>query len=233
MVSGYLQSLVFRCVHNGKNTMDVTLKTRLIIVEDDALLRDTLRMLIGGAPGFNLTGDYGCAEEVLRDLDTSRPQMMLCDLGLPGISGIDLIHQIKQNFPQTDILAHTINEDRDSVFAAIKAGATGYLVKGSSPREIIEALYSLRDGGAPMSPRIARAVIREMQDAPSDEDFLLTAKEKNVLVAIQEGLSYKEIGGKLNISPHTVHSHIKNIYEKLQAKNKKEALISARRKGII
>jgi len=213
--------------------MNATLKTRLIIVEDDALLRNTLRLLIGGDLGFEITGDFSSAEETLHGLDASRPQMMLCDLGLPGMSGIELIQKVKHVLPNLDIIAHTINEDRDSVFAALKAGATGYLVKGSSPREMIEALYSLRDGGAPMSPRIARAVIRELQDTPTDESFLLTAKEKNVLVVIQEGLAYKEIASKLNISPHTVHSHIKNIYEKLQAKNKKEALISARRKGII
>lgn len=213
--------------------MDAALKTRLIIVEDDALLRDTLRLLIGADPGFNLTGDFGSAEEVLCGLDTSRPQMMLCDLGLPGMSGIELIQRVKHRLPATDIIAHTINEDRDSVFAAIKAGATGYLVKGSSPREVIEALYSLRDGGAPMSPRIARAVIRELQGPDSDDVFLLTAKEKEVLNSVYEGLSYKEISRKLNISTHTVHSHIKRIYEKLQAKNKQDALAKARRKGII
>ena len=208
-------------------------KTRLIIVEDDPLLRATLCMLISGDPGFEIVGDFGSAEAVLSTLATAQPQMMLCDLGLPGMSGIELIQRVKQRFPDADIIAHTINEDRVSVFAAIKAGATGYLIKGSSPREVIEALYSLRDGGAPMSPRIARAVIRDLQDAPTAESFLLTGKEKAVLTAIRDGLSYKEIGSKLNISPHTVHSHIKKIYEKLQAKDKTDALSKARRKGII
>jgi two-component system NarL family response regulator len=227
---------VVRMAHDKREgTMDIARKTRLIIVEDDPLLRDNLRLLLGGDPGFNLVGAFNSAEDALSALKESQPQMMLADLGLPGMSGVELIQTVKLRLPNIDIIAHTINEDRDSVFSAIKAGASGYLIKGSTPREIIEALYSLRDGGSPMSPRIARAVVRELQDVSSgsDDTFLLTAKEKAVLSGIQDGLAYKEIGVKLNISSHTVHSHIKKIYEKLQAKNKMEALTNARRKGII
>lgn len=208
-------------------------KTTLIIVEDDPLLCANLRQLLEGEPAFELIEIFQSAEQALLKLQELHPQMLLSDLGLPGMSGIELIQQAKERLPEMDIIAHTVSEDRDTVFAAIKAGASGYLIKGSSPTEIITALHSLRDGGAPMSPRIARAVVRELQDSPADDVFLLTAKEKEVLINVYEGLSYKEISKKLNISTHTVHSHIKNIYEKLQAKNKRDALTKARRKGII
>lgn len=208
-------------------------KTRLIIVEDDPLLCENLRQLLGGEPSFELIGVFQSAEQALHVLDDIDPQMLLSDLGLPGMSGIEFIQQAKEQIPELDIIAHTVSEDRDTVFAAIKAGASGYLIKGSSPTEVITALHSLRDGGAPMSPRIARAVVREFQDSGNDDVFLLTAKEKDVLINVHQGLSYKEISKILCISTHTVHSHIKNIYEKLQAKNKQDALTKARRKGII
>lgn len=213
--------------------MNAARKIRLIIVEDDPLLRENLRLLLGGESGFSLAGVFPTAEEALHTLDETRPQMMLSDLGLPGMSGIELIQKVKQRLPDLDVIVHTISEDRDTVFAAIKAGASGYLIKGSTPREVIEALHNLRDGGAPMTPRIARSVIRDLQSTGGDDAFLLSAREKDVLSGIQDGLSYKEIGEKLHISDHTVHSHIKNIYEKLRAKNKQEALTNARRKGII
>lgn len=211
----------------------VTTRTRLIVVEDDPLLCESLRQLLGGEPSFHLMGVFHNAEEALHALPEIKPQMLLSDLGLPGMSGIELIQKAKELLPKMDIIAHTVSEDRDTVFAAIKAGASGYLIKGSAPREVIEALHSLRDGGAPMSPRIARAVVRELQDTDDDDVFLLTAKEKEVLSSVYQGLSYKEISRKLTISTHTVHSHIKKIYEKLQAKNKQDALAKARRKGII
>lgn len=207
--------------------------TRLVIVEDNPIVRENLRILLDGEITFNVVGAFSNAEDLLKNLDALKPEMLLSDLGLPGMPGIDLIREVKNRIPEIDIMAHTINEERSSVFAALKAGATGYIIKGATPRELVEALFTLRQGGAPMSPKIARAVVREFQETTHDNDFLLSAKEKDVLQGIQEGLSYKEIGTKLNISPHTVHSHIKKIYEKLQAKDKQDALIKARKRGLI
>jgi two-component system NarL family response regulator len=206
---------------------------RLMIVEDNTLLRDNLRVLLDGEPRFTVVGAFGTAEEGLAAIKREPPDMLLSDLGLPGMSGVDLIREVKAQFPDVDIMAHTISEDRDTVFAALKAGASGYIIKGATPRELVEALCTLRDGGAPMSPRIARAVIREFQETSASNDSLLSRKERDVLGAVRDGLSYKEIATKLNISPHTVHSHIKNIYDKLQVKDKREALEKARRKGLI
>ena len=130
-------------------------------------------------------------------------------------------------------MAFTILEDRDTVFAAIKAGASGYLLKGSPPREVVESLHTLYQGGAPMTPRIAKKVLLEMRGEGGDETEGLSVRERDILAQIQKGMSYREIGEQFYISPHTVHSHIKRIYEKLQARGRKEALLKARRQGIL
>lgn len=211
-------------------TLDVI---RLLIVEDEPQLRESLRLLLGGEPSMRVLAACGSAEEALKQLDHEAPDVVLCDLGLPKMSGIELIRRAQQRLPNLPIMVHTISEDRDAVFAALKAGACGYIVKGASPRELIEALVTLRAGGAPMSPRIARLVVRTFHERPSDDEFLLSAKERSVLLGIQDGRSYKEIALDLHISPHTVHSHIKRIYEKLQASDKQDAVMKARRRGIL
>lgn len=207
--------------------------TRLLIVEDNPSLRQSLALLLGGEPAFALVGVFPAAENALASLEPLRPEMMLVDIGLPGMSGIEFIRRAKAMLPEVEIVAYTISEERDTVLGALKAGAGGYILKGATPRELIEGLLSLRDGGAPMSPRIARAVIREFRETETPHSALLTPKEREVLLAASEGLSYKEIGERLCISAHTVHSHIKHIYEKLHAKDKHEALLKARRRGIL
>jgi two-component system NarL family response regulator len=136
--------------------------------------------------------------------------------------------------PDLEIMAHTVFEDRENVFSAIKAGASGYILKGSSPREIVEAIHEIHKGGAPMSPKIARKVIHEFQDENIEEQqYILSQRERDILKCVEQGLTYKEISLRLNISSHTVHTHIKNIYEKLQAKDRGEALVKARKTGMI
>ncbi len=205
---------------------------RLVIVEDDPLLLESLKMLLGGETGIMVSGAFRSAEEALSALKQSAPEVMLADLGLPGMSGIELIRKVKEDMPGIEIMAHTVFEDRENVFSAIKAGASGYILKGSSPREIIEAIYDLNKGGAPMSPKIARKVIHEFQDEALGE-FVMTLREKEIVKCIEEGLTYKEISRRLGISHHTVHTHIKRIYEKLQAKNRSEVLSRARKTGVI
>jgi DNA-binding NarL/FixJ family response regulator len=205
----------------------------VVIVEDNPLLLENLKLLLSGEPGIAVTGAFESAEEALSGLKDSRPDVMLVDLGLPGMSGIEFIKSIKKETPGADIMAHTIFEDKENVFAAIKAGASGYILKGSSPREILEALDDLSRGGAPMSPKIARKVILEFQEEGIKEQYLLSHRETEVVRGIAEGLTYKEIANKFNISTHTVHTHIKRIYEKLHAKDRRDAVIKARKKGII
>ncbi|MEN6438315.1 MAG: response regulator transcription factor [Syntrophobacter sp.] len=205
----------------------------LTIIEDDRMLMENLRLLLGGEPGIRVLSAFSNAEEAVAAFKTRSPEVMLVDLGLPKMSGIELIRVVKQMHPETEIIVHTISEDRPTVFAALKAGASGYILKGSTPRELIEALFEVHKGGAPMSPKIARMVIREFQEEAEQEQQLLTMREKEILVNLEKGLTYKEIAGLLNISPHTVHTHIKNIYEKLQARDRHEALRKAIRTGAI
>lgn len=206
---------------------------RVALVEDDSLLRGSVSVLLGGERGFEVVGAFGSAEEALAGLAQGNPEVMLVDIDLPGMNGIELIREVKRHHPEVELMAFTILEDRDTVFAAIKAGASGYLLKGSPPREVVESLHTLYQGGAPMTPRIAKKVLLEMRGEGSDETEGLSVRERDILAQIQKGMSYREIGEQFYISPHTVHSHIKRIYEKLQARGRKEALLKARRQGIL
>jgi len=208
-------------------------KMRIVIVEDNTMLRENLVLLIGGEPDIEVCSHFGTAEEALPVLLQDKPDILLVDLGLPGLSGIDLIRRIKARHRDLDIMVYTAFDARDTVFSALKAGATGYILKGATPRELIESIHNLAKGGAPMSPKIARRVIREFHEIKSDDDYLLTAREKEILLGLEKGLTYNQLGFDLGISPHTIHTHIKKIYEKLHAKGREDALSTARKKGII
>lgn len=206
----------------------------ICIVEDNVRLRENLKILLEGEPGFSVIGAFHSAEDALKKKPWDGADVLLADIDLPGMSGLDLIRRVVPEFPKLLIMAYTIFEDRDTVFAAIRAGATGYLLKGSPPRELIESLRELYQGGAPMSPKIARKVLRELQDPEAQHRAeVLTAREKGILSGISLGRSYKEIAEALSISPHTVHTHIKNIYEKLHATSRSEALSKARDMGVL
>lgn len=207
---------------------------RICIVEDNRPLLDNLRLLLEGEPGFSVTGAFASAEDALRADRWADTDILLVDMELPGLSGVDLIHRVRPRHPGLQILVHTISENRSIVFAALKAGAMGYLLKGTSPRELIEGLRTLHLGGAPMSPKIARKVILDLQgERDRAVPDLLTQRERDILNGIAWGKSYKELAQGLGISVHTVHTHIKHVYEKLQAANRSEALQKARSLGVI
>lgn len=205
---------------------------KIAIVEDNTITRETLKLLLSNHGAFETVETYGSAEEFLENKTGLQPDILMVDLDLPGMHGTELIQHAKKMFPATEIIVHTVFEDRGNVFTALKAGASGYVLKGNAPNELIDGLISLSLGGAPMTPRIARKVLSEFQQPHAGENPL-SARESSIVRCIEQGLSYKEIAEKLCISPHTVHTHIKNIYEKLQSKGRHEALQRARTIGII
>lgn len=208
---------------------------KLYIVEDNIILLQSLHILLQGEPDIEVTGTFESAQHALRALKKSEGDInvLLTDLGLPDMQGDQFIYEVKRYFPQILIIVNTICEESQAVFNAIRAGASGYMLKGSSPRELIEALYELYEGGAPMSPRIAKKVIGEFQNNQFEESYLLSSREQEVLKLIEQGYSYTECATSLCISRHTVNSHIKKIYQKLHAQNKSEALLRAKQKGIL
>lgn len=204
---------------------------RVLIVEDDVRLRASLRLLLDGEASVEVVADVGSAAEAIDALESATADIALIDLGLPDRDGTSLVAELKQKHPALEIMVHTVFEDWDVVFAALRAGATSYVLKGASPRELVEALDELHRGGAPMSPSIARAVLLHLR-ADRGPD-VLSPRERAILRAIDRGLAYKQVARELAISAHTVHSHIKNIYAALSATDRKSALAAARRRGLL
>jgi len=204
-----------------------------MIVEDNAVLRQKLSLFLNGEAGIAVVAAFGSAGEALKALRQSAPEVALVDIGLPDMSGDELIGRMKDEMPGVEVIAHTVFDDREVVLSAIKAGASGYILKGGTMSRLVEALHEIAQGGAPMTPKIARKLIREFQKDRDRGDSHLSPREKEVLKEIESGMTYKLIAKKCGISPHTVNVHIKNIYKKLQAKTRQEALLSARKKGLL
>ena len=209
----------------------------ICIVEDNAPLLANLQMLLDGEADIDVIACHTSAEEAFRNVDWKTIDVLLADIDLPHMSGIDLIRGVHPQNPHMSILVYTVHEDRSSVLEAIRAGACGYLIKGSTPHELIAALRQIHAGGAPMSPKIARSVLTELRkdEAEPDipEDQQLTVREITIMRYLEEGHSYKEIATELGVSPHTVHTHIKNTYQKLQAHSRVEAIRKGRIRGVL
>jgi two-component system, NarL family, response regulator LiaR len=195
------------------------------IVEDHQEFRQVLADFIGSQPDFEIKGIYSNAGVALDGLAKDKPDIAIVDIQMPGMSGIELINKIKNGVPSTQFLICTSHFDNENIFRALKAGASGYLLKDSDSTTIRNAIIDLHNGGAPMSPYIARKVINHVRNMDhSDQDYGLTAREKEVLQLLAKGLLYKEIADALSISTTTVKNHLKNIYSKLHVQNKIEAL---------
>ncbi len=207
---------------------------RVFVVEDDALLREHLVELLSTCGAFEVAGVAGSGAEALETFVAAKPDLALVDLGLPDMSGQALIRELSAMGTRAQMMAHTVFDDRANVLEAIKAGASGYVLKGCTPEDLVSGLKSLHAGGAPMSPRIARAVMLELRSSPdAPEPDLLSPRERQLLKLVDEGLTYKQISDALHVSTHTVHSHIKNIYEALHARSRADALAKARGRGLI
>ena len=205
------------------------------IVEDQRDIREGLAMLINGTPGYHCTAGYRSMEEALDKIRHDVPDVVLCDIGLPGMSGIEGIRILKERHPAVVLLMLTVYDDDERIFDALCAGASGYLLKRTSPARLLESLKEAASGGAPMSPEVAIRVItlfREIRP-PERADYDLTPHESRLLKLLVEGHNYTTAAEELSVSYNTVKFHMRHIYEKLQVHSKSEAVAKAMRERLI
>jgi len=208
---------------------------RLAIYEDNTALRESLGHLIMGVGSMELCGSYPDCSSVIENCTNNKPEIILMDIDMPGISGIEATALVKSKFPEINIMMLTVYENRDKVFEALCAGATGYLLKKTSSVQIIEAISELHNGGSPMSGEIARKVL-EFFTKPivgKDNDYALSSRELDILRCLVNGDSYKMIADACFISIGTVRSHINSIYKKLAVNSKSEAVIKAMKERLV
>jgi DNA-binding NarL/FixJ family response regulator len=204
---------------------------RIAIFDDNKNIRDSITLLLKTIPGVEIAGSFSHVLDCVADVRNCRPDIILMDIEMPGMSGIEAVRLIKQSFPDIQILMQTVFEDDERVFTSICAGASGYILKNHLDTLLLDAVTSLQYGGAPMSPSIARKVLERLQQMPVQTapavDYRLSPREKDVLACIVEGLSYKMIADRLHIGYETVRSHVKKIYEKLHVASLTEAVAKA------
>jgi len=199
---------------------------KIAIVEDDRGLREQLVQILSAAPGLKLVGAFASGEEALRQIQTKLPDVVLMDIKLPGMSGIDCVAQLKKSIPSLQIIMLTVYEDSERIFRALKAGADGYLVKSSPPDVLLDAIEDVHRGGSPVSSHIARKLVQHFHRiGPSPEESEnLSPREREVLDLLSSGYLYKEISDQLNIGIETVRTYVKNICQKMHVRNRLEAV---------
>jgi DNA-binding NarL/FixJ family response regulator len=197
------------------------------IVEDDTVLRKSLARLVGNTKNMQCLAACASGEEALQKLPPLKPQVVLMDLNLPQMPGTECIHKLKELLPTTQIIVLTVYEDSEHIFRALKAGASGYLLKRAEPDEVLEAIRNAREGGAPMSSQVAYQVVRSFHEpAPKGLDTTaLTDREKEILTFLSQGFANKELAEKLQIGVPTVRTHLRHIYEKLHVRSRSEAIV--------
>lgn len=218
---------------NNSITQDKTL--HVILIEDLREVREGLSALINGTAGFCCTAAYGSMETALARIKNETPDIILTDLGLPGMSGVEGIEKLKEIFPSIPIIALTIYDNDENIFNALCNGANGYLLKTTHPARLLEALQEAVEGGSPMSPPIATRVVRLFREfrPPEHADYHLTPQETILLILLIDGHHKKTAAREMEISFHTVSFHLKNIYEKLQVHSKTEAVAKALREKLV
>jgi DNA-binding NarL/FixJ family response regulator len=196
------------------------------IVEDNEQLRTTLSRVLNRSDGVECLSHHASAEDALKELPKIRPEVVLMDINLPGINGVDCVRQLKQLLPQIQVIMLTVYEDTENIFNALAAGAAGYLLKRTKTAELLEAIREVHRGGSPMTTHIARKVTASfLRAGPSQQPTEnLSQREQEVLDCLSQGFLYKEIAEKLGISYETVHTYIRRIYEKLQVRTRTEAV---------
>ncbi|MES2734328.1 MAG: response regulator transcription factor [Bacteroidota bacterium] len=208
---------------------------RVSVFDDNNALRDSLYYLISGTPGYEIAGTYPDCSQVLQHLKERPVDVILMDIDMPGINGIQATELIKSHFPEINVLILTASDDSAKVFDALQSGATGYLLKKTSPAKILEAISEVNQGGSPMNAAIARKVLEFFQKKKSspENDYDLSNREKDILQCLVKGDSYKMIADHCCISMGTVCTHICNIYKKLHVNSKSEAVAKAIREKLV
>src|SRR5215472_11256384 len=196
------------------------------IVDDEKQLRHSITTFVGGSPGFRCVGAYPSAEAALEGLPGDKPDVVLMDINLGGMSGIECVDKLKAALPDMQVLMLTVYEDTDKIFQALAAGASGYLLKRSSPTKLLQAIREIHAGGSPMSSSIARKVVASFQKArqTGDKQVHLSPREEMVLNCLSKGLTYKAIADQLGISIDTIRTYLRRIYEKLHVQSRTEAV---------
>jgi len=209
---------------------------RVTIFEDNKSLRQGLQQLINGSDGFTCAGAFEDCLDLIKNIEDSKPDVVLMDIEMPGINGIEAVGMLREKYPDLKILMQTIFEDSDKIFRSILAGASGYILKNTSPSRFLEFIKETYEGGAPVSPSVATKVLQMVVDrspAGKVNNFNLSEREKEVLSCLVKGMSYKLIADACFISIDTVRGHIRNIYEKLHVHSKSEAVAAALKGNIV
>ncbi len=203
------------------------MQTKVAIVEDDVRIREELTKLINRAPGFECLGAYATAELALAEIPRQKPDVVLMDINLPGMSGIECVRRLKTLLPSVQIVMLTVYDEVGQLFKSLMAGACGYLLKRTSPEKILQAITEAQLGGAPMTRTIARKVVQYFYqlDTVSPDSGKLSKREQETLALLAEGFRYKEIADKLGISPNTVREYVHSIYQKLHVSSRLEAVL--------
>ena len=210
-------------------------EVKVAVIEDQRKLREYLAALIDGSEGFRCAGSYRSMEEALAKIASTVPDVALVDIGLPGMDGIEGIRILKERYPKLILLAHTVYDGDERIFDALCAGASGYLLKKTTPTRLLESLKEAVTGGAPMTPEVAHKVITLFRDfRPREEpDEQLTPHELRLLEMLVEGHNYKTAAAELGVTTHTISFHLQRIYEKLHVHSKTEAVAKALRNRLI
>jgi DNA-binding NarL/FixJ family response regulator len=200
---------------------------KVAIVEDDEGIRTSLAAMVRRAPSLRWAGDYADAEAALKEIPRCPPDVVLMDINLPGINGVECVRQLKASLPAVQFLMLTVYEDSDSLFNSLKAGASGYLLKRTASSKLLEAIRDVHEGGSPMTPQLARRVVQYFSRQPEGDSSLsrLTPGEKDFLDQLAKGYAYKEIADRMSISIDTVRSYVRTVYEKLHVHSRTEAVV--------